>query len=298
MGSKVGVRPAVALALLLLGLLLGGCEDLFLRPLIADFTGSPRWGTAPLEVQFEDLSRYALRKPIVSWEWDFGDGAGSGEQHPRHTYTEPGRYTVSLAVVDEAGREDVVTEPDYIVVVTEEEPPTVVLPPTKGSPEAKVTMVEFSDFLCPFCAQFAIWTLPKIEEEYVETGKVKLIFRNLPIHGEVAARAAEAALCAHEQGQFWEYHDRLFADSLNRGRKAFTPENLVALAVELGLDGEGFELCLDSRRYSSAVEEDIAEGKRLGVQGTPTFFINDRKIVGAQPYENFRRVIEEELGKG
>jgi len=169
--------------------------------------------------------------------------------------------------------------------------------PTKGSPDAPVTMVEFSDFMCPYCARFATETLPKIEEEYVETGKVMVVFRHFPVHGEPSIQVAEATLCAHEQHRFWEYHDRLFADSLTQGSRVFSLENLKALAAELGLDTERFNRCVDCRRYSEAVQEDIAEGNRLGVRGTPTFFINGREILGAQPYETFQRAIEEELAK-
>ena len=300
MMAKVGARAALALALLLLAFALGGCKGFFLPPLVADFSASPTTGTAPLEVQFADLSRYAPAKPISSWEWDFGDGGTSAEREPRHIYAEPGSYTVELRIVDNAGRKSTEVKPDYIVILAEDEepPPQVVLPPAAGSPEAKVTMVEFSDYTCPFCAQFALWTLPRIERNYIETGKVRLVFRSLPIHGDRSRKAAEAALCAHEQGRFWEYHDRLFAASLAGERGAFTPEGLLSIAGELGLDGEEFERCLGSDRYEQAIEEDIAAAERLGVEGTPTFFINGRKLVGAQPYESFQRVIEEELGKG
>jgi parallel beta-helix repeat protein len=170
--------------------------------------------------------------------------------------------------------------------------------PMKGSPDAPVTIVEFADFMCRYCARFATETLPKIEEEYIKTGKVRFVFRNFPFLGKGSTRAAEAALCAHEQRRFWDYHDRLFADSLERGREVFSPENLKALAAELGLDTERFNKCVDTRKYADMVQEDLEEGRRLEVTGVPTFFINDRKVVGAQPYEVFQRIIEEELAEG
>lgn len=114
---KLSTRTgAVLTTLTLLGLVLAGCDAIFFKPLIADFAAFSTKGIAPLKVQFEDLSRYAHRRPIVSWEWDFGDGTKSTERHPTHTYTEPGKYTVGLTVVDGAGRTDTVTRPDYIVV--------------------------------------------------------------------------------------------------------------------------------------------------------------------------------------
>lgn len=292
---------AVLFSLALLILALPGCDRLFLEPLIADLAAAPTEGLAPLEVQFADLSQADPGRPITSWEWAFGDGATSGEQHPQHTYDRPGRYAVSLTVIDRAGRKATATKPDLISVRAEDEeppPPPPEHPPAEGSPQAKVTIVEFSDYLCPYCARFSVLTLPRIEENYVKPGKVRLLFRHLPVHGEPSTRAAEAALCAHEQDRFWEYHARLFAIALNEGGKALTAERLRALAAELGLDGERFNLCLSSHRSARAVQDDIAEARRLGVQGTPTFFVNSRLIIGAQPYETFRDAIEEELAKG
>lgn len=170
-------------------------------------------------------------------------------------------------------------------------------PPLDGALDAKVTIVEFSDFMCPYCARFAVETLPKIREEYIHTGKVKHIFRSFPVYREQALRVAEAALCAHEQQRFWEYHDQLFADSRKRGASVFSIENLKSLAVQLGLDAERFNQCVDSRKHSQAVQRDIAEGQHLRVYGVPTFFINGRQIVGAQPYAIFKQVIEEELAR-
>ena len=169
--------------------------------------------------------------------------------------------------------------------------------PTKGLLEAPVTIVEFSEFYCPYCARFTWETLPKIVEEYVENGLVKVVFRNFPVHGEPAVLAALAGECAHEQGQFWKYHDRLFS-AVFREKRRLDAEALVELAEELGMDGQAFQECLSSERYRGNLEEDIAEGERLGVRGTPTFFINGRMVVGAYPFERFKQIIEEELRRG
>ncbi len=166
--------------------------------------------------------------------------------------------------------------------------------PTKGSLEAPVTIEEFSEFYCPYCARFTFNTLPQLVEEYVKKGLVKVVFRNFPVHGEPAILAALAGECAHEQGRFWEYHDRLFAAVFKENRQ-LDAAALIELAASLGLDGPAFQECLTSERYRENLEEDIAEGRQLGVRGTPTFSINGRLVVGAQPYEKFKQIIEEEL---
>jgi protein-disulfide isomerase len=120
---------------------------------------------------------------------------------------------------------------------------------------------------------------------------VRLVFKDLPLPSHPAARPAhEAARCAGAAGQYWAYHDRLFASQGDLGR-----ENLVRFATELGLDREAFERCLESRRFATQVDADIEQARALGVTGTPTFFINGRPLVGAHPVETFREVVEEAL---
>lgn len=166
--------------------------------------------------------------------------------------------------------------------------------PTKGCLDAPVTITEFSEFYCPYCARFTWETLPKLVEEYVKKDLVKVVFRNFPVHGEPAILAALAGECAHEQGRFWEYHDRLF-NAVFKENRQLNAAGLIELAASLGLDGPAFEDCLTSERYRANLEEDIAEGRRLGVRGTPSFSINGRMVIGAQPYEKFKQIIEEEL---
>mgnify|MGYP001198627176 FL=1 len=163
--------------------------------------------------------------------------------------------------------------------------------PFKGGGKAAVTIVEFSDFHCPFCRQ-VISTLAKLESQYGE--KIKLVFRDFPIDPlhPGASKAHEAARCANEQGRFWAYHDKLFA-----GPPSSSPEVFKGLAKELGLDAVAFETCLDSGKHQAAIKQDIEEGARAGVSGTPAFFINGRLISGAQPVEAFVRVIEDEMAR-
>ena len=163
--------------------------------------------------------------------------------------------------------------------------------PFRGPATAPVTIVEFSDFQCPFCMQ-VVPTLTQVLSRYGE--KVKLVYRDFPldsIHPQ-ARNAAEAARCAHDQGKFWEYHDALFADSPKLG-----PEQLKMYAGHVGLDLPSFERCLASGTHAAAVQKSLDEGIRLGVTGTPAFFINGEFGSGAQPVESFARVIERELSR-
>jgi len=163
--------------------------------------------------------------------------------------------------------------------------------PFKGGEKAAVTIVEFSDFHCPFCRQ-VISTLVKLESQYGE--KIKLVFRDFPIENlhPGATKAHEAARCATEQGKFWPYHDKLFASA-----PSSSPDVFKGIAKEVGLDAVTFETCLGSGKYQAAIKEDIAEGNRVGVGGTPAFFVNGRLITGAQPFEAFARVIDDELSR-
>jgi protein-disulfide isomerase len=162
--------------------------------------------------------------------------------------------------------------------------------PAKGPKHAKVTIVEWSDFQCPFCSR-VVPTLKQIEDTYGD--KVKVVFRHqpLPFHNN-AKIAAEASMAAHEQGKFWPMHDKLFANAqaLDRG-------SLERYASELGLDMGKFKAALDSGKYTKRVEEDSAAGMQVGANGTPTFFINGREFVGAQPFEAFKNIIDEEIKK-
>lgn len=163
--------------------------------------------------------------------------------------------------------------------------------PVRGNVNAPVTIVEFSDFHCPFCKK-VLPTLAQIESRYGD--KVKLVFRDFPIEQihPGASKAHEAARCANEQGKFWAYHDKLFANGLKP-----SPEMLTGLAKEVGLEPVAFETCLGNGKYQAAVKQDIEEGSRAGVTGTPAFFINGRLLTGAQPLEAFARVIDDELAR-
>ncbi|MEM3126612.1 MAG: DsbA family protein [Candidatus Woesearchaeota archaeon] len=165
--------------------------------------------------------------------------------------------------------------------------------PFKGDKNAKVTIVEFSDYQCPYCARFYSQTLPQIEENYIKSGKVKFVYRDypLPFH-QFAQKASEAAECAGDQEKYWEMHNKIFDN-----QQQLNIENLKYWAKELGLDGKEFDSCLDSGKYVSEVKEDIANGSAVGVTGTPTFIINGEIVSGAQPYEVFQQIIEAKLSE-
>lgn len=169
-----------------------------------------------------------------------------------------------------------------------------------GNKNAPVTLIEFSDFQCPFCRKFMIDTLPQIKKEYIDTGKARLVYRDFPLSFHPGATpAAEGAECAEEQGKFWEMHDAIFNEQQKQGSGTiqFTVDDVKKWAAKIGLNTSKFNQCLDSGKYKQEVEKDIADGSAAGVSGTPAIFINGRLVVGAQPFAAFKVIIDEELKK-
>lgn len=165
--------------------------------------------------------------------------------------------------------------------------------PVRGAEKAPVTLIEFSDYQCPFSAQFFSQTLPQIEKNYIKTGKVKMVFRDFPLaFHQNAQKAAEAAECAGEQGKYWEYHDTIFEN-----QKVLDIASLKKYAKNLGLNMQKFNACLDSGKMAAEVKKDFEAGSQYGVSGTPCFFINGIKLEGAQPYQAFEEAIEKALKK-
>lgn len=177
----------------------------------------------------------------------------------------------------------------------------------KGVDEAPVKIVEFSEYLCPFCAEYTgVDIVPskpideekayqQIIENYVDTGKVQYIFRDYPVHGEKAIVIGAAAYCAGEQGQYWQYHDLLFVEQKNLTVVVELETALKKLATTIGLNSDIFNQCLTDNKTVSEVNKNFALGKKAGVMGTPTFFINGQKLVGANPYMAFEKIIEAKL---
>jgi protein-disulfide isomerase len=162
--------------------------------------------------------------------------------------------------------------------------------PARGPAKAPIEVIEFSDFQCPFC-QRANPTVEQVLKTYGD--KIKFVYRHYPLPNHPNARpAAEASACAEVQGKFWEYHDRLFANAAG-----LTDPDLKAHAAALGLDTAKFNTCFDNRQQKAGIDKDMADGEAIGVTGTPAFFINGRSVEGAQPFEAFKRVIDEELAR-
>jgi len=177
--------------------------------------------------------------------------------------------------------------------------------PFKGDPNAPVTVVEFSDFQCPFCSRFFSQTLPALQENYIDTGKIKLVYKDLPLDNlHPNARPAHiAAECADEQGKFWDYHDVLFEkqSEWNRLSSADLSTQLTQYATSMGLNSASFESCLSSPSMADEVNADFLQAASYGATGTPTFFIGNEKngfikLVGAQPYAAFQAAIDAQLG--
>ncbi|MBI2031697.1 MAG: DsbA family protein [Candidatus Levybacteria bacterium] len=169
--------------------------------------------------------------------------------------------------------------------------------PVLGKNDAKVTIIEFADFQCPFCERFFKDTIPNLKKDYVDTGKVKLAFRHYAFLGQESTWAAQASECANEQDKFWEYHDYLYNNQGPENSGAFAKDKLIGFAESLGLNKDQFASCLNSDKYSKNVSDDLSAGQKAGVTGTPATFINGQLIVGAQPYASFKTLIDEELKK-
>lgn len=169
--------------------------------------------------------------------------------------------------------------------------------PVKGNDKAKITIVEFADFQCPFCERFFSQVESNLIKDYVDTGKAKFAFRQYAFLGQESTWAAEAAECANEQNKFWEYHDYLYTHQGQENSGAFSKEKLEGFAGILGLDANQFKTCLQSDKYADKVKTDFTEGQAAGVNGTPATFINGQLVSGAQPYANFKSLIDAELAK-
>ena len=173
--------------------------------------------------------------------------------------------------------------------------------PVLGSPDAKVLMIEFGDYQCPSCRMFWKDIEPRLKKDYIDTGKVELVFRDFPlmqIHPE-ALLAAMAVDCAGEQQKYWQYHDKVFREQYNKGDDIIRMKaaDLKKWAKDIGMDQAKFDQCLDSEKFKNEVLKDKADGDAAGVQGTPTFFINGRIMGGAQQYPEYKKLIDELLNK-
>jgi len=166
-----------------------------------------------------------------------------------------------------------------------------------GPRNAKVQIVVYNDFQCPHCYELHRAAEPEIIERYVRTGLARLEVRQFAVMGPESVMAAEASLCAADQGRFWEYRDALFSAWRQKGYSAYSEAGVRAVADQVGLDRDAFGSCLVSGARLAEVEEDMRRGKAEGITAVPSVFINGRQVVGTQPFQVYAKIIDEELEK-
>jgi len=227
-------------------------------------------------------------------------------------------YFTNAAVDDDGGNGGTPTNPTPAATVAAPATPVVVEgvspddDPSWGPTDAPVTIIEFSDFQCPYCSRFFSQTYPQIKQQY--EGKIRFVYRDFPLASihPWAETAAEAAGCANDQGKFWEYHDSIFQNQAaitqtyqTAAQSGDTAAGLAAVvegfkttATGLGLDATAFGQCLDSSKYAGEIEKDYQAGLSYGVQGTPAFYVNGLLVSGAQPLSVFQSAIDAALQQG
>ncbi len=167
--------------------------------------------------------------------------------------------------------------------------------PMLGNPKSKLTMIEFADFQCPFCGKFQKETFPALKKEYIDTGKVRFIYMDFAFLGQESIDAAEAARCANDQGQFWQYHDELFANQDGENRGAFSKSKLEQFATNIGLDLPRFRDCVSQNKFDKQISVSKAIGQKYGITGTPGFLIGKDTIKGADDISSFEQTIDKNL---
>lgn len=175
--------------------------------------------------------------------------------------------------------------------------------PTLGGANAKVLVVEWADYQCPFCKQYFQNVEAQLKKDYIDSGKIKYAFRDFPFLGQASTdpagdesvNSANATRCANEQGKFWDYHDYLYNHQGQENQGAFSKDNLKKFAQALSLNTDQFNGCVDSNKYNSDVTKDLSAGRTVGVNGTPTVYVNGVQIVGSQPYDVFKTEIDKAL---
>lgn len=180
---------------------------------------------------------------------------------------------------------------DYLATISEVHDRDVIL----GDSKAPVTLVEYGDYQCPFCGRFFTQTEPKIRDVYIKTGKVQMIYRNLAFLGPESQEAAEAAECAKDQKKFWPYHDEIFNVEVEDGEEHngnLNRDLFLKIARDLGMDAAAFTACYDGNKYAEKVKKETADAQAAGVNATPTNFVNGELVRGAQPFEQFKEVID------
>ena len=305
--------PRKPLAIILIAIFLVGCVDSG-----RESTGVMNEGAAPLtEDELANRTIEYIREAFLNpqgldgefksiepldeelYVVNFTFGRGNMPQTQAQVYATSSGKLMQLVAVD-------ITKPPETAAPTETPEPTEPAEPTRadvsidgdqclGSEDAPVTIIEFSDYQCSYCQRFWAQTLPEIKEEYIDTGKVKFVYRDFPLgfHAN-AQKAAESTECANDQEKFWEMHDKVFG-----GMSEWSGRDVANItkryASELGLDEAEFASCLDSGKYTEEVQKDMQDGAKAGVTGTPAFFVNGIFVGGAQSFAAFKQIIDSEL---
>jgi protein-disulfide isomerase len=191
------------------------------------------------------------------------------------------------------------TTPSATKTAAEDECPNLIsgYAQTMGSPEAPVQVTEYADYQCPYCGHYATEYQPRLIHDFICTGKVRFTFKNYAFLGDESRFAAQAAICAADQGQFWVYHNKLFANQRGENTGAFKTDKLKGFAKDLKLDVDKFSQCLDSGKYATQVRDEFQEGQKQGVDSTPTSFVDDQKVLGPATYDELAQAIETALSK-
>jgi protein-disulfide isomerase len=171
----------------------------------------------------------------------------------------------------------------------------VALEKSYGADDAPVVVVEYADFQCPYCQQFALGAGQQLKEDYADKGQVRFVFRHFAFIGDESTWAAEASECANEQDRFWDYHDKLFEEQAGENQGAFSQDNLERFAAELGLDSEQFDECLDSGKYESQVRDEFREAQQRRINSTPSILVDGQLIQNGMNYEVLQAAVEAAL---
>ena len=194
--------------------------------------------------------------------------------------------------IDKLSEQSVVPGPGVTVIQTDMLAKVDPAAPFLGNPNAKVTLIEFEDFQCPYCKRFFDETFSQIKQNYIDTGKIKFIHEDLPFLGQESFDAALAAHCALDQGKFWEYRDTLFNHQKAENEGDFATANLEKFAVNLGLNSATFNTCLETSKYKDLLNNQSQTARDHGALGTPTFFFNNELVRGVQPYSYFQTKLD------
>lgn len=202
-------------------------------------------------------------------------------------------YTAGISAPSGNGNAGPVIEKSDVLNLTKDD---VVL----GELNAPVTVIEYSDFQCPYCGRFFSDTEQQLREAYIKTGKVRFVYRQFAFLGDESKAAAQAVECAKDQGKFWEMHDSVFGAEIKDGQERngnLNRDLFMSLAGKIGLNAAQYGACLDNKKYAAKVDHDYASAQTVGVQATPTLFVNGEKIEGALPFPQFKLVVEKYLAK-